>query len=80
MVAAFSPVALDSATLVEALERLVERFGRETGLATRLDTAALGDGGAASSAAARRSCCCAGRRRRWRTCAGTPRRRRWCCG
>ncbi len=42
MVAAFSPVALDSATLVEALERLVERFGRETGLATRLDTAALG--------------------------------------
>ena len=29
-------------------ERLVERFGRETGLATRLDTAALGDGGAAS--------------------------------
>lgn len=44
MVAAFSPVALDSATLVEALQRLVERFGRETGLATRLDTAALGDG------------------------------------
>ena len=43
MVAAFAPVALDSATLVEALERLVERFGRETGLATRLDTAALGD-------------------------------------
>ncbi|UOY03882.1 sensor histidine kinase [Blastococcus sp. PRF04-17] len=42
MVAAFSPLALDSATLVEALERLVERFGRETGLATRLDTAALG--------------------------------------
>jgi signal transduction histidine kinase len=41
MVAAFSPVALDSATLVEALERLVERFGRETGLATRLDTSAL---------------------------------------
>ena len=45
MVAAFSPVALDSATLVEALERLVERFGRETGLATRLDTVALGDVG-----------------------------------
>jgi signal transduction histidine kinase len=44
MVAAFAPVALDAATLVEALERLVERFGRETGLATRLDTAALGDG------------------------------------
>jgi signal transduction histidine kinase len=44
MVAAFSPVALDSSTLVEALERLVERFGRETGLETRLDTAALGDG------------------------------------
>jgi signal transduction histidine kinase len=44
MVAAFAPAALDSATLVEALERLVERFGRETGLATRLDTAALGDG------------------------------------
>jgi signal transduction histidine kinase len=46
MVAAFSPLALDSATLLEALERLVERFGRETGLAARLDTSALGDGGA----------------------------------
>jgi signal transduction histidine kinase len=44
MVAAFAPVGLDSSTLVEALERLTERFGRETGLATRLDTAALGDG------------------------------------
>jgi signal transduction histidine kinase len=44
MVAAFAPVALDSTTLVEALERLTERFGRETGLATRLDTAALGAG------------------------------------
>jgi signal transduction histidine kinase len=44
MVAAFAPVALDSATLVEALQRLTERFGRETGLATRLDTAALGHG------------------------------------
>ncbi|MCZ2830325.1 sensor histidine kinase [Modestobacter sp. VKM Ac-2986] len=42
MVAASAPVALDSATLVEALQRLTERFGRETGLATRLDTAALG--------------------------------------
>src|SRR3954452_18581240 len=41
MVAAFAPVALDSATLVEALQRLAERFGRETGIATRLDTAAL---------------------------------------
>jgi signal transduction histidine kinase len=49
MVAAFAPVALDSATLVEALERLVERFGRETGLVTRLDTSALGDGDAALS-------------------------------
>ncbi|WP_237493301.1 sensor histidine kinase [Modestobacter sp. L9-4] len=44
MVAAFAPVALDSTTLVEALQRLTERFGRETGLATRLDTAALGAG------------------------------------
>src|SRR3954451_19855766 len=44
MVAAFAPVALDSSTLVEALDRLTERFGRETGLATRLDTSALGDG------------------------------------
>ena len=42
MVAAFAPVALDSATLVEALQRLAERFGRETGIATRLDTSALG--------------------------------------
>jgi len=41
MVAAFAPVALDSATLVEALHRLAERFGRETGIATRVDTAAL---------------------------------------
>ncbi|MGY1813814.1 sensor histidine kinase [Blastococcus sp. SYSU D00820] len=44
MVAAFSPVALDSATLVEALERLAERFGRETGVAVRVDTAALAGG------------------------------------
>ncbi|GAA4749271.1 sensor histidine kinase [Modestobacter marinus] len=43
MVAALAPVALDSATLVDALQRLTERFGRETGLATRLDTAALED-------------------------------------
>jgi signal transduction histidine kinase len=43
MVAAFSPMALDSATLVEALHRLAERFGRETGLATRVDVAALDD-------------------------------------
>ncbi|TKJ21514.1 sensor histidine kinase [Blastococcus sp. CCUG 61487] len=42
MVAAFAPVALDSATLVEALERLAERFGRETGIVTRVDTGALG--------------------------------------
>jgi signal transduction histidine kinase len=42
MVAAFAPVALDSATLVEALHRLAERFGRETGIATRLDSSALG--------------------------------------
>jgi len=49
MVAAFAPVALDSSTLVEALQRLTERFARETGLATRLDTAALGEGGGALS-------------------------------
>ena len=51
MVAAFSPIALDSATLVEALERLGERFQRETGLTTRLDAAALGDAGAELSRA-----------------------------
>lgn len=51
MVAAFAPVALDSATLVEALQRLTERFGRETGLATRVDTAALGGAGPALSRA-----------------------------
>jgi CheY-like chemotaxis protein len=44
VVAAFAPVALESATLVEALQRLAERFGRETGIATRLDTTALGEG------------------------------------
>jgi signal transduction histidine kinase len=46
MVAASAPAGLDSTTLLEALRRLVERFGRETGLATRLDTSALdGDAG-----------------------------------
>ena len=44
MVAAFAPVALDGSTLAEALQRLAERFGRETGLPTRVDTAALADG------------------------------------
>ncbi|SDX88376.1 Signal transduction histidine kinase [Modestobacter sp. DSM 44400] len=44
MVGAFAPVGLESATLVEALQRLAERFGRETGVATRLDTTALGEG------------------------------------
>lgn len=51
MVAAFAPVALDSASLVEALQRLAARFGRETGIATRVDTAALGAGGPALSRA-----------------------------
>ncbi|MDT0276863.1 sensor histidine kinase [Blastococcus goldschmidtiae] len=51
MVAAFAPVALDSATLVEALQRLAERFGRETGIVTRVDTAALGSTGTALSRA-----------------------------
>jgi signal transduction histidine kinase len=46
VVAAFAPVALESSTLVEALERLAERFGRETGLAVRLDTSAIGPGAA----------------------------------
>ena len=44
MVAAFRPVALDGSTLIEALGRLAERFGRETGLPVRVDTSAL-DGG-----------------------------------
>ncbi|TFV55606.1 sensor histidine kinase [Geodermatophilus sp. DF01-2] len=44
VVAAFQPVALDDATLVEALEQLASRFGRETGLPVRVDTAALGEG------------------------------------
>nr|WP_246324485.1 sensor histidine kinase [Petropleomorpha daqingensis] len=48
MVAAFSPVPLEEATLVEALYRLAERFGRETGVSTRVDTAAL-DGAPALS-------------------------------
>ncbi|MDP5184277.1 sensor histidine kinase [Blastococcus sp. BMG 814] len=46
VVAAFAPVALEGSTLVEALARLAERFGRETGLAVRVDTSAL-DGGVA---------------------------------
>ncbi len=41
MVAAFAPVALEDSTLVEALERLAERFGRETGLSVRVDTSVL---------------------------------------
>jgi signal transduction histidine kinase len=41
MVAAHAPVGLEDATLVEALERLADRFGRETGLAMRVDTSAL---------------------------------------
>ncbi|MGY1914538.1 sensor histidine kinase [Blastococcus sp. SYSU DS0973] len=44
MVAAFRPVALDGSTLIEALARLAERFGRETGLSVRVDTAALAGG------------------------------------
>jgi signal transduction histidine kinase len=48
MVAAFSPVPLEGATLVEALHRLAERFARETGVSTRVDTAAL-DGAPALS-------------------------------
>ena len=44
VVAAFRPVALDGSTLVEALERLTDRFGRETGVSARVDTAALGEG------------------------------------
>jgi signal transduction histidine kinase len=41
VVAAFAPVALEDSTLVEALERLAERFGRETGVTVRVDTSAL---------------------------------------
>jgi signal transduction histidine kinase len=44
VVAAFRPVGLEDSTLVEALERLASRFARETGLAVRVDTAALGEG------------------------------------
>ncbi|WP_233517421.1 sensor histidine kinase [Geodermatophilus marinus] len=44
VVAAFRPVGLEESTLVEALHRLAERFGRETGLAVRVDTGALGTG------------------------------------
>jgi signal transduction histidine kinase len=41
VVAAFRPVGLDGSTLVEALQRLAERFARETGLPVRVDTGAL---------------------------------------
>ena len=44
VVAAFRPVGLDDSTLVEALEKLASRFARETGLAVRVDVAALGEG------------------------------------
>lgn len=44
VVAAFGPAHLDGSTLVEALQRLADRFGRETGTAVRVDTGALGEG------------------------------------
>ncbi|MFW3170810.1 sensor histidine kinase [Geodermatophilus sp. CPCC 206100] len=44
VVAAFRPAGLEDSTLVEALERLAARFARETGLAVRVDTSALGSG------------------------------------
>lgn len=39
IVAAFSPVALDGSTLIEALNRLGARFARETGLAVDVEAA-----------------------------------------
>jgi hypothetical protein len=69
----------DDATLVEALERLADRFARETGLAVRVDTAALGR--ARRCGGTRRSCCCAGRAGgadQRAPARGRP--RRWCCG
>ncbi|WP_299953837.1 sensor histidine kinase [uncultured Modestobacter sp.] len=50
MVAAIAPVSLDSASLLEALQRLAERFGRETGIDTRVDLSALDDAGALTRA------------------------------
>ena len=43
LVAAFSPVPLASGTLVDALERLVERFARETGIRVDLQLAVDAD-------------------------------------
>lgn len=39
LVAAFTPVGLDGTTLPDAVRRLAERFGAETGLSVDLDTA-----------------------------------------
>src|SRR4051812_37912884 len=39
LVAAFSPVALDGATLIDAVRRLAERFGAETGVAIDVEVA-----------------------------------------
>jgi len=48
LVSAFTPVALDGSTLADAVRRLVERFGRETGLQVELE---IGAGVAALSRA-----------------------------
>lgn len=44
VVAAFSPVALDGSTLVDALHRIADRFTRETGTRVEIETDVLADG------------------------------------
>ncbi|MCL3860052.1 sensor histidine kinase [Actinotalea sp. K2] len=47
LVAAFSPVSLQGSTLVEAIERLAERFGAETGV--EVEVAQVADGAAVAA-------------------------------
>jgi signal transduction histidine kinase len=44
LVAAFSPVALEGATLADAVRRLTERFGAETGVAVDIEVSAPSGG------------------------------------
>jgi len=44
LVAAFSPIALEDSTLTDAVRRLAERFGTETGVAIDVEVSALSDG------------------------------------
>ena len=68
LVAALTPVDLQVAPLPEAIGRLVDRFGAETGLPAGSPSPARHR----HCRRGRRWCCCARPRRRWPTSASTP--------